>query len=193
MTFGHGVADEGLGDLPEEMYEDLDVIQTLRDLIVARDLATDQSRRAAEARIEDYLREIGVKPRSGRPSLPNLEDLVGELAKECRIWLPTEAACRDTEISADGLEKLEWWHCTHGPKMWAMRLAFPFLAQREIDYLRSADSDQDVRITIVLLIHNRFHEFLSLNTTADYALGTQELDLLNLSDHPLPDQNPLLT
>jgi len=179
--------DDSPWELPDELQDDLDVIQTLRDLIVTRDLATGRSRTDAEARIEDYLREIGVKSRGGRPSLPNLEDLVRELAKECRIWLSTEAACRDTEISADGLEKLEWWHCTHDPKMWAMRWAFPFLAQREIDYLRSARNEDD-RLTTVLLIHNRFHEFLNLATTADYALGTPATITLTL-----PDQNPLPT
>lgn len=175
------------GALPDELYEDLEVVESLRDLVVSRDLATGQARKEANQRIRDFLRDIGVTSDSGRPSLPNSQQLTKDLARECRIWLPTEAACRETDVSGDALEKLEWWHCSNDPKMWAMRLAFPFLAQREIDFLRSSEYPNDDQLTAVLLIHGRLHEFLVLNTTADYALGTPAAGLLTL-----PDQNPLL-
>ncbi len=177
------------GALPSEIAEAVDVVDTLRRLVVDRDLAAGKNaRESAQDRLSQYLRDIGVTAGGGRPSLPNSEQLVAALAKECKIWLAVERACHGIAVSPDGLEKLGWWMCPGDPQMWAEHLAFPFLTRRELDFLRMPERPPDDRCTAICLIHYRLKAFLNWGTAADYAVGTRVKEQLDLPKHnPLHD------
>ncbi len=174
--------------LPPEIAEATDVVETLRRLVVDRDVADGKTaRESAKQRLKQYLKDIGVTRGSGKPSLPHSEQLVPALWKECRVWLPAERACRDVTISPNAVQGLTTWLCPGDPQLWAEHLAFPCLTRRELDFLRSQERPPDDRLTAVYLIHCRLKAFLLFTTTAHYAVGGWVKDELSL-----PEQNPLL-
>jgi hypothetical protein len=172
--------------IPTEFEEARDVVEKLRELIVERDLASRKpARQSASKRLTKFLKELGIRAGSGRPSLPNSEQLVKLLMAECQLWLPVERSCQTCALERSARTALDAWGCADDPRLWAARLAFPTLTEREVRFLRSTKRPKDDRLTAACLIHSRMRDFLSFDTAADYALGTRAKEEL-LLDAPNP-------
>ncbi len=165
------------GDLEtfvDEIMPDLDLLDELRGLVVARDLApSGEARNGAQRKLDVVLNALGLTKRGRPSSIPKAKRFVKQLMKECRIWLRAEHSCQGATPSGSALKSLDLWGCSGDPQLWAERIAFPFLTPREIGFLRGANRPPDDRLTAVYLVHCRLRDNLTLCTAADYALGTR--------------------
>lgn len=174
------------GQLTNDEIAVLEKVSELRRLVVNRDLLTDDPRAVAEKELDAYLLELGIRaPASGgRPGLHKARSFVKSLAAEAMLWLAAYSRCHDTPPSSAARRALTSWRCKSDPNGWASRLALPFLAADEFNFVRSEQGDPgDERnrhkLTAVYLIHHRIKPFHSLQTTADYALGTRVKERLS--------------
>lgn len=166
-------------------------------MIAFRDLASNQNERDRYQYLMDqYTKKMGLTARKGRRSLPNAKAFVKQLAGECVRWLDAERAARTTALKTRAQKALAWTgRDEEGLRRYAVDLAFPFLQDFELSYVRRVPDDWRPRLAAIHLIHYRVRAFLDALTVARYAWGTRFIDTLgddDLTANPLLSLTPTL-
>jgi len=159
--------------LPQELAAAIEDHGELTRLIWERDMARSGApRRRAQQELDNWLREHGAVPKRGsKASLPGAKAFIHKLGRECRKFVRLFQGAVSHELTTGVGDKLAAWGVVNDPGDWGRRLAFPFLSDREFNFLRTEATGTSVDLSAVRLIHSRVAPLQDLGTIADHAFG----------------------
>lgn len=173
----------------DELYEDFGpdpVMEEIRDLIVARLVATtEKEEEEADNKLDVFLKALGVSA-TKKPHIPNRKEFNRTLREELDVLLPLISDCEEgPDVTDTALARLHEWGCKESDAGWlATHLAFPCFSDAELRRIQSwEDHDQD-RFA-VFLIHSRVDPILKLTTVAKDAVGSSLSKRLQGVTNPL--------
>lgn len=159
------------------------IYETLRERIEAHQLASGKRREDEKEQLEETWKQIkGTPPKS----VPNLKKTVTAMAKEGRLWVGAEAACQEERLREEAQVQLSDWYAPPDTRLPVLWLAFPFLHQGEVKFVRDRGNrmapnpkehgrrtPETPELTVVFLLDRRVLDFRSLSTVAEDSFGTE--------------------